>query len=136
MNINLNITASADVLAAINNLATAFTRFDTTPAAEPKKKVNRKVETVVPETGTVEADLSGNANTAVEEKEVEVIEAAKPEVTEEVISLEDIRAVAAEKTQDGKRLEVKALLTKYGAEKLPALDKAKYADFFTELKAL
>lgn len=52
-------------------------------------------------------------------------EPAKAEPKPE-IKLEDIRAVLAEKSRAGHTAEVRALLQKYGAAKLSAVDPAKY----------
>ncbi|MDD6527551.1 MAG: DNA ligase [Oscillospiraceae bacterium] len=50
---------------------------------------------------------------------------AKAELKPE-IKLEDVRAVLAEKSRAGHTAEVRALLQKYGAAKLSAVDPAKY----------
>lgn len=42
------------------------------------------------------------------------------------IKLEDVRAILAEKSRAGHTAEVRALLKKYGAAKLSAVDPAKY----------
>ncbi|OCA97848.1 hypothetical protein [Clostridium beijerinckii] len=55
---------------------------------------------------------------------------------EEVITLEQVRAVLASKSQSGKQPEVKALIQKYGAEKLTSLDKACYKDLLKEAEEL
>lgn len=55
---------------------------------------------------------------------------------EEVITLEKVRAVLAAKSQSGKQPEVKALIQKYGAEKLTALDKACYKDLLKDAEEL
>ena len=58
---------------------------------------------------------------------------AEPEVT---VTLEEVRAVLAEKSRDGRREEVKALLQKYGAEKLSAVDPSNYAALKAEAEAM
>ena len=57
----------------------------------------------------------------------------EPEIT---VTLEEVRAVLAEKTRDGRREEVKALLQKYGAEKLSAVDPSNYAALKAEAEAM
>lgn len=52
------------------------------------------------------------------------------------ITIEQIRAVLAEKSQSGKQPEVKALITKFGAPKLTAIDPACYAEMLKEAEAL
>lgn len=54
----------------------------------------------------------------------------------EPITLEQVRAVLAAKSQSGKQPEVKALIQKYGAEKLTALDKACYKDLLKDAEEL
>lgn len=55
---------------------------------------------------------------------------------EEVITLEKVRAVLAAKSQSGNQPEVKALIQKYGADKLTALDKACYKELLKEAEEL
>lgn len=43
-----------------------------------------------------------------------------------VYTLEEVRSVLAKKSQSGHTAEVKALLTKYGVDKLSAIDPSKY----------
>ena len=52
------------------------------------------------------------------------------------LTLEEARAVLAEKSRSGHTAEVKALLTKYGADKLSALDPSKYAELLSEVEVL
>lgn len=57
-------------------------------------------------------------------------------VDEKPITIEQVRAVLAEKSQAGKQAEVKALLSKYGVPKLTALDPSKYKDMLAEAEVL
>lgn len=52
--------------------------------------------------------------------------AAKMQKPKPEIRLEDVRAVLAEKSRAGHTAEVRALLQKYGAAKLSAIDPANY----------
>lgn len=52
------------------------------------------------------------------------------------IGIEDIRAVLAEKSQDGKSKEVKALLNQYGVAKLSAVAEKEYPGLLKKAKAL
>lgn len=54
----------------------------------------------------------------------------------ETITIEQIRAVLAEKSQSGKQPEVKALITKYGAKKLTDIDHVNYPELMKEAEAL
>lgn len=52
------------------------------------------------------------------------------------ISIETVRAVLADKSQSGKQIEVKALITKHGASKLTDVDPAKYEEMLKEAEML
>ena len=52
------------------------------------------------------------------------------------LTLEDVRAVLAEKSRAGHTAEVKALLTKYGADKLSEMDPANYQALLSEAEVL
>ncbi|MGE5390475.1 MAG: hypothetical protein ACM3PE_05355 [Deltaproteobacteria bacterium] len=57
-------------------------------------------------------------------------------LAQEPITLEKVRAVLAEKSQAGKQPEVKALIEKFGAKKLTAVDPACYEDLLKEAEVL
>lgn len=59
---------------------------------------------------------------------------AEPE--ERPLTLEEVRAVLAEKSRAGHTAEVKALLTKHGADKLSDVDPAEYPALLAETEAL
>lgn len=52
------------------------------------------------------------------------------------VAVEDIRAVLAEKSQDGKSKEIKELLGNYGVAKLSAVDEKDYPALLAEAKVL
>jgi len=58
----------------------------------------------------------------------------KPEVKE--IKLEQVRAVLAEKSQEGFTAEVRGLLEKYGASKLSQIDPVNFAALLTDAEGL
>lgn len=60
-------------------------------------------------------------NTEAQPAEAPAKEAPKPQ-----LKLEDVRAVLAEKSRSGHTTEVRALLKKYGADKLSEIDPANY----------
>jgi hypothetical protein len=61
----------------------------------------------------------------------------KAEVVKEPdISLEKVRMVLAQKSQQGFTAEVRGLIEKYGAEKLSAVDKIYYADILKDAEGL
>lgn len=65
-------------------------------------------------------------------------EQPKPEKQseEKQITLEEVRAVLAEKSHDGFTAEVRALLEKYGASKLSQIDPSKYAALLADAEGL
>ena len=86
--------------------------------------------------------LAAIAETYADVKQVtdaEVIEAAEPpkELPEKkAVSLEQVRAVLAQKTQMGFRKDVKALLTKYGASKLSDVSPEHYEALMRDAEEL
>ena len=52
------------------------------------------------------------------------------------VTLEEVRAVLAEKSHEGKATEVKALLEKYGAQKLSSVDSAQFGALLADAEAL
>ena len=64
-------------------------------------------------------------------------EEPKAEVPEEkALTLEDVRAVCADKSHKGYTAEVKAILTKHGAEKLSGINPAEYKALLAEVEVL
>jgi len=55
---------------------------------------------------------------------------------EKQITLEEVRAVLAEKSHDGFTAEVRALLEKYGASKLSQVDPSKYDALLADSEGL
>jgi len=75
----------------------------------------------------------------VEESEPEVEEAEVAEVEEpeeKQPTLEEVRAAMADKSRDGHREAVKAIITKYGANNLSSLDPKHYATALKEVGEL
>jgi len=52
------------------------------------------------------------------------------------LTLEDVRKVAADKSRLGFTEDVRALIKKYGADRLSGISEEKYADFLKELEAI
>lgn len=61
-------------------------------------------------------------------------ELPKEEVSK--VTIEDVRAVLAVKTRDGKTQKVKALLNEFGADKLSSVPEDKLADLITKAGVL
>lgn len=55
---------------------------------------------------------------------------------EKPLNLEDVRAVLADKSRKGHTAEVKALLTKHGADKLSEIDPTEYASMLADAEVL
>lgn len=68
------------------------------------------------------------------DKKVEMAVPAEPKKKE--ISIEEVRAVLAAKTQAGKRREVKELLLKYDSGKLSGVNPENYAALLADAEAL
>ena len=61
----------------------------------------------------------------------------KPEAPEEkALTLEDVRAVCADKSRSGFTAEVKAILNKHGVEKLSEVNPAEYKALLAEVEVL
>ena len=61
---------------------------------------------------------------------------AKADTKEKKVTVEQIRAILAEKSQDGKTVQIKELLKKYGAVKLSAVDEKDYSTLFADAEKL
>ena len=69
-------------------------------------------------------------------KEETVPEKAVSAEAEPTIKLEDVRAVLADISRNGKTAEMKALLSKFGVSKLSDLDPGKYGDLLAEAEVI
>lgn len=58
------------------------------------------------------------------------------EKEEKPLTLQDVRAVCADKSRKGFTAEVKAILTKHGADKLSEVDPAEYKALLAEVEVL
>lgn len=77
--------------------------------------------------------MAGNEPVDASQPEIPA-QAPKPE--EKTVTLEQVRAVLAEKSHDGFTAEVRGLLEKYGASKLSQIDPSKYAALLAEAETL
>lgn len=71
---------------------------------------------------------------ATDEQDVTDVEEVIEPATE--ITFEDLRAVLAVLTRDGKQKEVKELITKYGAKKLSDVPEDKYQELLDEARKI
>lgn len=85
-----------------------------------------------PEAKENEGGMSAKKETA--KKSTKGTAKAEPEV--EVPTLEEVRAVLAEKSRAGHTAEVKELLEKHGAPKLSGIDPAEYPALLAEVEVL
>lgn len=85
-------------------------------------------------------NLANSLEAYTREAEVETsqkIEIAKEiPAKEETVTLEQVRAALSEKSQSGKQPQVKALIKKYGGNKLTDLDSKCYAELKKEAEEL
>lgn len=125
MNFTIELTASPTLLEAIKVLAAALTGQPANNAIPVKESTKKAKAIAATPTATVVEETS--AETASEEATTE--EAPK-------FTLEQVRAAAQAKSQSGKREEVRALVTEFGAANLPSLDPTKFNDFMSKLEAL
>ena len=57
-------------------------------------------------------------------------------VTEPILTLEEVRAVLADKSRKGHTAEIRSLLQKYGADRLSQLDPSNYKALLAEVEVL
>lgn len=79
------------------------------------------------DSGSGKGQKAGEADKKVDKKAAD---------SRKAVAIEDVRAVMAQKTQEGKSKEIKELLQKYGAVKLSAVDPAHYPVLLKEAKVL
>lgn len=90
-------------------------------------------------TTTKEPEKAGRAGKTAAKKDVakkDAKPAAKQEPEEKPLTLEEVRAVLAEKSRSGHTDEVRELLAKHGADKLSGIDPAEYAALLAEAEVL
>ena len=80
-----------------------------------------------------EPENAGKAGKAAKKEEKPV---AKQTQEEKPLTLEEVRAVLAEKSRAGHTAEVRELLNKHGADKLSGIDPAEYAALLAEAEVL
>lgn len=86
-----------------------------------------------------EGSTEGNVTAKKVLQKKKLAEELKPESKqkkEKPLSLEDVRAVCAEKSHEGFTAEVKEILTKHGADKLSEVDTTEYKALLAEVEAL
>lgn len=85
-------------------------------------------------TATKEAEEKGRSKAAA--KKITAKKTPKAEPEEKPLTLEEVRAVLAEKSRAGHTAEVKELLNKHGADKLSEIDPAEYPALLADAEVL
>ena len=85
---------------------------------------------------TEETGKAGKAGKAAKNAAKKDAKAAKQEPEEKPLTLEEVRAVLAEKSRSGHTEEVRELLNKHGADKLSEIDPAEYPALLAEAEVL
>jgi len=85
-------------------------------------------------TATKEAEEKGRPKAATKKTTAKKTPNAEPD--EKPLTLEEVRAVLAEKSRAGHTAEVKELLNKHGADKLSEIDPAEYPALLAEAEVL
>ena len=83
-----------------------------------------------------ETGKAGRAGKTAKNTAKKEAKAAKQELGEKPLTLEEVRAVLAEKSRSGHTEEVRALLNKHGADKLSEIDPAEYPALLAEAEVL
>ena len=83
-----------------------------------------------------ETGKAGRAGKTAKNTAKKEAKAAKQEPEEKPLTLEEVRAVLAEKSRSGHTEEVRALLNKHCADKLSEIDPAEYAALLAEAEVL
>lgn len=121
MNITVTLTASPELLSAIQTLTAALAGAGQTT----KKPVKQQV-------------AAAPANEQPVQSPAPVSEAVKNEPAasnDEEITIEEVRALVQEKSKAGKREVIKAILTEFGVPRVTDLGKDQYQPFVTKVKA-
>ena len=79
--------------------------------------------------------VTGDGSTKATQPEASASENV-PEQKTKPVTMEQVRAVLADKSQQGLTAEVRTLLEKYGAPKLSQIDPAKYATLLADAEQL
>lgn len=112
------INEDLDSTSEVNKPTTEVDKESAKKKSKPKAKVEKPV----------------NAEQEIEESEAEEVPVEVPE--EKQPTLEEVRAAMADKSRDGHREAVKAIITKYGANNLSSLEPKHYAAALKEVGEL
>ena len=85
---------------------------------------------------TATKELEEKSKTKAAAKKNTAKKTVKAEPEEKLLTLEEVRAVLAEKSRAGHTAEVKELLNKHGADKLSEIDPAEYSALLADAEVL
>ena len=125
--VKLLLDVIGDLRSLADSLQTVADAVADSGVAEAEMTTTKEPE----ETG--KAGKTGKAAKNAAKKEAK---AAKQEPEEKPLTLEEVRAVLAEKSRSGHTEEVRELLAKHGADKLSEIDPAEYAALLAEAEVL
>ncbi len=125
--VNLLLDVIGDLRSLTDSLQAVADAVADSGAAEAEMTTTKEPE----ETGKAGRAGKTAKNTAKKEAK-----SAKQEPEEKPLTLEEVRAVLAEKSRSGHTEEVRALLNKHGADKLPEIDPAEYPALLAEAEVL
>ena len=91
---------------------------------------------VIDEIGSLHQSLLNFYNALTSNQEFEVIDEPEDAAPQPTVSLEQVRAVLAEKSRMGMTSAVRNLLNEYGVDKLSALDPQYYAEILEKAEDL
>ena len=125
--VKLLLDVIGDLRSLADSLQTVADAVADSGVAEAEMTTTKEPE----ETG--KAGKTGKAAKNAAKKEAK---AAKQEPEEKPLTLEEVRAVLAEKSRSGHTDEVRELLARHGADKLSEIDPAEYAALLAEAEVL
>lgn len=100
------------------------------------EELNRCGNTLIGISEDLKNRFSGSEETKETEPKTTEEAPAKTPKKEKTLSLEDVRAVMADKSRKGYTAEIKALLTKRGESKLSDVDAKDYAALLAEVEVI
>ena len=138
MEITLKITAEPALLQVLNALTGGLMRAQQFPEVQQAMLEPAVVKSASTRSRTTQ---TGKATAAAIASESDpTVTAAEPAASTQTeapeMSIETVRALVQEKSQAGKRAELKKLLAEFGTDRVTDLDPAKYSEFYKKAEAL
>lgn len=93
-------------------------------------------KTVIDEIGSLHQSLLNFYDALTSNQDFEVIDETEDTAPQPTVTLEQVRAVLAEKSRMGMTAAVRNLLSEYGVEKLSVLDPKYYAEILKKAEGL